>query len=301
MENQRICKNCKSINSIITDEEEGKIVCKECGKEYEERIIENTYEKITTFDNDGERQIQRVKAPEINLSRKRKRNYKKVEDILKKSGKEISDSTKNETKRLYDDISNNKKLQGNKNLNNIIIGTYYYTLRKNGEAKTTKEIYKDFNGELGKESKNNENNSQKIKKFTEKRIKKGFNKFKKIIDLNEDENELNKREENYIRTFFGMDENKFKLKKLSLKIIENIKEKGFLENKEPRTIAGLSLLLSCKLFKENIDDKNKFYSKFSKKTALVNAYKEIKDNLKDIIPENYADKLNLIQDNNIFP
>ena len=47
-----------------------------------------------------------------------------------------------------------------------------------------------------------------------------------------------------------MDENKFKLKKLSLKIIENIKEKGFLENREPRTIAGLSLLLSCKLLKK---------------------------------------------------
>ena len=35
----------------------------------------------------------------------------------------------------------------------------------------------------------------------------------------------------------------------------------------------------------------------------MNENKEIKNNLKDIIPENYADELNLIQDNNnnIFP
>ena len=58
-----ICERCKAVNSIITDYEYGELVCSNCGKVYEERIISDEYEKRTFEDDNGDNQIQRVGPP----------------------------------------------------------------------------------------------------------------------------------------------------------------------------------------------------------------------------------------------
>ena len=80
----------------------------------------------------------------------------------------------------------------------------------------------------------------------------------------------------------------------AIKILENIYNKGFLEGKSPKTLAGLSLFLSYKLFNDNLYDKKEFHKEFCTMTTLMKAYDEIKFNLKMIIPENYYDKLHLL-------
>ena len=55
------CNRCKSVNTIIIDYREGKIVCNNCGKTYEERLIVDEYED-RTFEDDSNK-IQRIDAP----------------------------------------------------------------------------------------------------------------------------------------------------------------------------------------------------------------------------------------------
>jgi hypothetical protein len=133
----------------------------------------------------------------------------------------------------------------------------------------------------------------------EQKIKKGFNDIKlEIENFGEKDNDCHIMY-NYINTYFGKDESKYEIKKLCEKIFRNIDEKGFLGDKQLKTKVGLALLLSFKLFQENIDKKS-FYVKFSSKYKLRNAFKEIKDNLKEIIPDEMSDKLSLLQNNNLF-
>ena len=59
-----ICSRCKSKDSIITDYENGELVCNQCGLVYEERIIVDEDEKRTFADDNGDNQIHRVGPPE---------------------------------------------------------------------------------------------------------------------------------------------------------------------------------------------------------------------------------------------
>jgi len=119
----------------------------------------------------------------------------------------------------------------------------------------------------------------------EREIKKGFNKIKSIIAEPIDKEEMRKIVETYISTYLG--KNKPEIKKLSFKINKNIIEKGLLEGKSPRTLAGLSLFLSYKLSNDNFNDEIKFYSFFSNKATLKKSFDEIKNSLKQILPEKF--------------
>ena len=113
-----------------------------------------------------------------------------------------------------------------------------------------------------------------------------------------DENENIDSQKNYIRTFVGGNEDKYILRELTFKIIENINNTSLLEGKNPKTIAGLSLLLSYKLLNDNLFDEKEFYSMFSNKTTLNKSYDIIKDSLNLIIPEGYN---KVLFSYNIFP
>jgi transcription initiation factor TFIIB len=295
--NDNICNRCKAKNSIITDYESGEMVCNQCGLVYEERIIDDEYEKRTFQDESGDNQIQRVGPPSnpvydnecgTNLiirengktkviktyskSSKIQKNFYRIQHFLSQA--QVSQVLIEETKEIYGKISKDKNMQGRR-INDIIIGIYYYVCRKNDTAKTIKEISNMFN-------------------ITERKIKKAINSIK--YDIEEEpktENQLNSIEKNYIQTFLEGDINRYNLKMLTYEIIDKFNKSDILEGKSPKTIAGLSLYLSCKLLNDNLYENNNFFSMFSCRNTLKKAYDEIKGYLNLVVPKKYADKMNV--------
>ena len=299
-----ICEKCEAKNSIITDYEYGELVCSNCGKVYEERMIVDEYEKRTFQDDDGD-QIQRISAPtkpeygnelgtnllirekgktrivkSYSKSDKIQRNFIRIQKIL--SSVNVSQNLIEKVKTYYDKLAKNMKMQG-KNINHIIIGLYYYACRQQKIAKTTKEITQMF--------------ICIFPQLTERTVKKAFNSIKRDIVETNDENEFVDAEKNYITNFIGDNIQKYELKMLAFQIVENFNKAGLLEGKNPKTIAGLSLILSYKIFNCNFDDEKEFYSTFSNKTTLKKSYAVIKDSLDQIIPQEY----NEVILNDLFP
>ena len=296
MSKGQICERCNAKNSIITDYSYGELVCSNCGKVYEERIIVDEYEKRTFLDNDGENKIQRVEVPAkpeygnelgTNLLIKEKgktrvvksyskndkiqRNFMKIQKLL--SSVDVSQNIIEEVKSYYDKVGKNMNMQG-RNIDHIIVGLYYYASRRLKLAKTIKEITEMFKCVLPD--------------LTERMVKKAFNSIKReIVEIN-DENEFVDAEKNYIETFIGRNIQQYNLKMLAFQIIHNINQSELLEGKNPKTIAGLSLLLSYKLLNEKLDDNKEFYNMFSNKTTLSKSYDLIKDSLDQIIPQEYT-------------
>ena len=166
-------------------------------------------------------------------------------------------------------------MQG-RTIKNIILAIYYYSSKKAGYGKTFKQISIMF-------------------KVPERAIKKAYTSIAHFLqDPFEKENESNNIPINLIRDFIGEDKSKYEIKMVAFKILENIYNKGFLEGKSPKTLAGLSLFLSYKLFNDNLYDRKEFHKEFCTETTLMKAYNEIKCNLQMIIPENYYDKLYLL-------
>jgi transcription initiation factor TFIIB len=294
-DNER-CTRCNQKDTIITDYESGELVYNNCGLVYEERMIVDEYEKRTFENNDGDHQIQRVGPPmkpeygnecgvDLIIREKGKtkiiksyskftkiqRNFCNIQNIL--SQKQIPKNMIEETKSLYSKFAENKNMQGRK-IKNIIIAIFYYVCRKEKTPKTIKEISDMFG-------------------LTEREIKKAFNSIKsEIVEPIKDENEINDIGKNFIQSFIGGDIARYELKLLAFKILDNLNQTAILEGKSPKTIAGLSLFLSCKLLNDNLIDKEDFYTKFSNKNTLSKAYNQIKNDIKMIIPQEYADKIN---------
>ena len=163
-------------------------------------------------------------------------------------------------------------MQG-RNINHIIIALYYYACRKENMAKSFKDVVKMFPS------------------ITERQLKKSFNWVKREIVDYEDENELIKIEKNFVYLYIGDGMEKFDLRQLSYKIIENINKSAVLEGKSPNTIAGLSLILSYKLLNDNSDDFKDFFSTFSTKNTLIKSFEEINNQLEKVIPNEYLNKI----------
>lgn len=278
-----ICENCNEKGTIIFDDESETFVCQSCGKVCEGKIFTDENDKQTFEGNDGENKIQRVgpptktdvigttllvhsngktkiykKYPKLD---KKQRGFRKVEKLLLLG--QVDKSLIEETKHLYEKVIQSINMQGRKSVN-IILGIFYYVCRKAQAAKTIKQIALMFN-------------------VNEREIKKGFNKIKSIIAEPTDKEEMRKIVETHISTYLG--KNKPEIKKISFQINKNIIEKGLLEGKSPRTLAGLSLFLSYKLSNDNFNDEIEFYSFFSNKATLKKSFDEIKNSLKQILPE----------------
>ena len=304
-----ICRRCQAKNSIIEDYEAGELVCNECGLVYEERMIVDEDEKRTFENDEGDNQIHRVGPPQnpiygnecgTNLiihehgktkyvkdyskSSKIQKNFHRIQKLL--SSVDVPKNMIEVTKTLYDKFAKDKNMQG-KNINHIIIGLYYYACRKENCAKTIKEIVNMFNKELPN--------------LTERIIKKAFNNVKRdIVEPAQNDNEINEREENYIQTFFWGDKDKYNLKMLANQIIKNINNNNLLGGKNPKTVAGLSLFLSYKLLNDNLNDKKEFYNMFCNKNTLKKSYVEIKPFLSMVVPQEYADHINSLLQNDLF-
>ena len=259
-----ICENCNNKDSIIEDYSSGELVCNKCGLVYAENMIADEYEKRTFESDDNE--IKRVGPPErpdqlgqpgttliIRENGKKKiiKTYTKQTKIAKNHNRiyrllSLSDVKENfieQTKILYDKLAPKMNMQG-RNLRHIIIALYYYACRKSNMAKGLKEVSKMFPS------------------VTERQIKKAFNSIKSNIVEYDDEDELIQIEKNFIQSYIGGNIQKYDIKITSYKILENINKNSIFEGKNPNTIAGLSLLLSYKLFNDNsdnfVDDYNKY-------------------------------------------
>ena len=300
-----ICSRCKSKDSIITDYENGELVCNQCGLVYEERIIVDEDEQRTFADDNGHNQIHRVGPPEkpsfgnecgTNLLIRDKgktkviKTYSKFTKIQKNfiridkflSSYDITGILREETKELYCKLAKNMNMQG-RNLNHIFIGIYYYVSRKLNMARTIKEIALKFN-------------------VTERVIKRAFNSIKRDIvepPKEDDNNEIIETEKNHIRTFMeaNANANAYEVKMVAFDIIKNINKNELLEGKSPKTVSGLSLLIAYELSNDNSYDKKELYAFFSNKNTLKKADEEIKDKLQIIVPQELWDKINSL---NIF-
>ena len=159
------CERCNSINSLITDYVYGEIVCNNCGKVYEERLIVDEYED-RTFQDDVNKS-QRIDAPInpiyeneigtkliirengktrcVNSYSKNSNigiNFYKIQKLL--SSQNISPNLIEKTKEYYYIVSKSQKMQG-RAIKNIILAIYYYSSKKAGYDKTFKQIANMFN------------------------------------------------------------------------------------------------------------------------------------------------------------
>ena len=296
-----ICEKCNNKDSIIEDYSSGELVCNKCGLVYAENMIADEYEKRTFESDDNE--IKRVGPPErpdqlgqpgttliIRENGKKKiiKTYTKQTKIAKNHYRiyrllSLSDVKENfieQTKILYDKLAPKMNMQG-RNLRHIIIALYYYACRKSNMAKGLKEVSKMFPS------------------VTERQIKKAFNSIKSHIVEYDDEDELIQREKNFIQSYIGGNIQKYDIKITSYKILENINKNSILEGKNPNTIAGLSLLLSYKLFNDNSDNFEDFFSTFPSRVTLKKYFEEIKPYLDKIIPEEHHGSIESIKKSSI--
>ena len=283
-----ICDYCKEKGTIISDDESGKFVCQNCGKECEGRIFTDENDRQTFEGNDGENKIQRVapyiKSDEVGTTllvhsngktkiykkratlNKMQRCSLKVEKLL--SSNLVDKRLIEETKTLYQKVIESLKMQGRK-IKPIILGIFYYVCRKAQSEKTIKQISLMF-------------------KVKERYIKRGFNTIKSIIvEPSNKEEEMKNLVESHITTYL-IGKNKSEDKKLSFQINKNIIKMGLLEGKSPRTLAGMSLFLSYKLLNDNFNDEIEFYQFFSNKGILKKFFDEIRNSLNQILPEKFA-------------
>lgn len=296
-----ICEKCNNKDSIIEDYSSGELVCNKCGLVYAENMIADEYEKRTFESDDNE--IKRVGPPERpdqlgqpgttliiieNGKKKIIKTYTKQTKIDKNHNRiyrllSLSDVKENfieQTKILYDKLAPKMNMQG-RNLRHIIIALYYYACRKSNMAKGLKEVSKMFPS------------------VTERQIKKAFNSIKSHIVEYDDEDELIQIEKNFIQSYIGGNIQKYDIKITSYKILENINKNSIFEGKNPNTIAGLSLLLSYKLFNDNSDNFEDFFSTFASRATLKKYFEEIKPYLDKIIPEEYHGSIESIKKSSI--
>ena len=288
-----LCEYCKKEDYLMEDYVKGIIVCTFCGTVCQEHIIADEYEK-RTFESD-DHEIKRVGLPSrpeqefepenyllirkdgytqkrmmyTNKSKINKNCYK-IYKLL--SSKDVKENLIHITQELYKKLAKTKNMQG-RNLNHIIIALYYYACRKENMAKSFKDVVKMFPS------------------ITERQLKKSFNWVKREIVDYEDENGFIKMERNFVHLYIGDGIEKFDLRQLSDKIIENINKSAVLEGKSPNTIAGLSLILSYKLLNDNSDDFKDFFSTFSTKNTLIKSFEEIYNQLEKVIPNEYLNKI----------
>ena len=181
----------------------------------------------------------------------------------------IDDALIRETKSVYYEISKNHTTMKGKNLNHIFIGAYFCACRQLKMAKTFKEITQEFN-------------------LTERKVKRVYKCIKNDVKIEENNNGIYDRCKNYIKTFLEENNNKNNdVQMLSFKIIENTIENELLEGKSPLTISGLALVIAYALSNDNSYDKEKLFDFFSKEEVIKKSYREIKDNLNLMVPQEY--------------
>ena len=179
------CWRYGAINSKIIDMESGEEVCNNCGLVYEEKMIDETYEKRNfSQENSGNNKTssrvggplkatdslgtnlvyysgndKKLRTSTANSKTPSERAFLKISEFL--GEKEVSSRLIEKTKMIYDEITKNKKMKG-RNMEYIIAAIYFRACRMEGIAKSFKEIASKLSLE-------------------EKRIKKSYNFIKSFV------------------------------------------------------------------------------------------------------------------------
>jgi transcription initiation factor TFIIB len=297
---ENICPRCNARDSKVTDSRSGEIVCQNCGLVFEERIIDDTYEKRNfSNENGGNKGESRIGGPmkageENNLGstlvtidkngRARKtrgangaynqspieRNFEEIDKIL--SNQDIKKSLIEETKEIYNQVTKVLKMKG-RNLKTMICAMYFIASRKANLSKSFKEISKMFGVE-------------------EKRIKKAYNYIKHVVVNSLSPDQLNETIINYIRSLCEVNNEKYPYIKLSSDIAKKINESCLLEGRNTRTITGISLLIASKLIKTENVNKKLICNEFVTENTMDNVFDKIRNSLDKIIPEEYKSQIN---------
>ena len=187
--NDNICPRCNARDSKVTDNRYGEIVCQNCGLVFEERLIDDTYEKrnfsnesggnkgesriggpmkagegsnigsnLIVYDKNGRGRRARGSNGAYNLT-PIERNFEEIEKIL--GNQDIKKSIIEETKDIYNQVKKVLKMKG-RNLKTMICAMYFIASKKSNLSKSFKEISKMFWVE-------------------EKRIKKAYNYIKTVV------------------------------------------------------------------------------------------------------------------------
>ena len=292
------CRRCGTINSKIINPVSGEEVCDNCGLVYEDKIIDETYEKrnFSQENSGGNRGTSRVGGPlkatdtlgtnitfqsnnlqklrtnTINCKTPRERGFEEISNFL--GGKGISTIMIEKTREIYDEVTKDKKMKG-RNMKYVIAAMYFRACRSMGMPKTFKDIAQNLSLE-------------------EKRIKKSYNFIKRIVADTISPDEFNGIVENYIKTFCEENRVDKKVEILSCTIATKINISNILDGRSPKTIAGFSLSFAIKLIPETKITMKDIGESFSTETTLDNVLKKVKNNIEIFIPKEYHDKISQI-------
>ena len=294
---ENICPRCNARDSQVTDGRNGEIVCQNCGLVFEERIIDDTYEKRTfNNENGGNKGESRIGGPmkagegigsnliiyDKNGQARRarggnatynqtpiERNFEEIEKIL--GNKDIKKSLIEDTKDIYNQVTKVLKMKG-RNLKTMICAMYFIASRKANLSKSFKEIAKMFGIE-------------------EKRIKKAYNYIKTVVVNSLSPEQLNDTINNYIRSFCEENGENNSFIKLASDIAKNINKSGLLEGRNTRTITGIAILIASKLVKTVKINKKIICDEFATENTMDTVFDKIKIALDKIIPDEYASQI----------
>ena len=294
---ENICPRCNARDSQVTDGRNGEIVCQNCGLVFEERIIDDTYEKRTfNNENGGNKGESRIGGPmkagegigsnliiyDRNGQARRarggnatynqtpiERNFEEIEKIL--GNRDIKKSLIEDTKDIYNQVTKVLKMKG-RNLKTMICAMYFIASRKANLSKSFKEIAKMFGIE-------------------EKRIKKAYNYIKTVVVNSLSPEQLNDTINNYIRSFCEENGENNSFIKLASDIAKNINKSGLLEGRNTRTITGIAILIASKLVKTVKINKKIICDEFATENTMDTVFDKIKIALDKIIPVEYASQI----------
>ena len=296
---ENICPKCGSRDSQVTDNRSGEIVCQCCGLVFEERIIDDTYEKRSfSNENGGNRGESRIGGPMkagegnnlgSNLiyfdrnggARKARggngaynqspieRNFEEIDKIL--GNKEITKALIEETKDIYNQVTKVLKMKG-RNLKTMICAMYFIASRKKGLSKSFKEISKMFGIE-------------------EKRIKKAYNYIKTVVVNSLTPEQLYETIKNYIVSFCEENREEYQYRQLASDIAEKINDSCILEGRNTKTITGIALLIAFKLVKTQNINKRMICENFATENTMDIVFEKLKPYLDKIIPKEYQNQI----------
>ena len=295
---QNVCPRCNALDSKVIDFRNGELVCQNCGLVFEERIIDDTYEKRTfNNENGGNKGDSRIGGPmkagegmgsnliiyDKNGQARRprgsnatynqtpiERNFEEIDKIL--GNKDIKKSLIEDTKDIYNQVTKVKKMKG-RNLKTMICAMYFIASRNANLSKSFKDISIMFGIE-------------------EKKIKKAYNYIKTVVVNSLSPEQLSNTINTYIRSFCEENGENNNFIKLASDIAKNINETSLLEGRNTRTITGISLVIASKLIKTEKLNKRIICAEFASENTMDIVFDKIKDFLDKIIPAEYKSEIN---------
>ncbi|MCQ2818796.1 MAG: transcription initiation factor IIB family protein [archaeon] len=298
------CSYCNAKNSIVTDFSFGEVVCSACGTVLEDRIIDETYEK-RNFGGDnqnGGKDQNRIGGPispfsdnfssgivisagkNSSVSHLKQRtissgpsNQMKMMNTIEELGEKLGVKAKTVDicKNLAIAVEEKKKLKG-KNLRYMIASVYYVALRVDKVPKTIAEISNVLNLE-------------------KKKLTKCINLAKSVLNTSYENISI---KDNIVRLVHSNCNNLFldvKVDNCAQHIAELICSKEILAGKSPSTICACVIYFACLIFGVEKDKKQIADHMNISETTVTSAINILKQYKKDILPEAYKDKIEIIE------